>query len=312
MAGMETCPKCAFECAAQAVECPRCGVVFARLEEPAGRPAARVIVTAEGRPEPGRFDATVRKTILTGAILATIVTVLPFPRFVFGYMGTLLHEFGHTVAAWVFGYPAIPAFNFQHGGGVTSIDDRQWPLMLLCFAGLGWLLWRYRSHRPAWPLLAIPAALYLALAVTRVHEIVITFMGHGMELTIAGVFLYRALSGSAVKVALERPLYAFLGLFLVVGEVRFAWGLTTNQQKQIEYGIELSGIPNDWLRIADRLGMELSGVTSAYLLLTPLPVVLALLFFRYRERIFDALNWRLRLDLGGSRLSACEEDPVGV
>jgi len=244
-----------------------------------------------------------KKTMLIGAILAAVVSVLPFPRFVFGYLGTLLHEFGHATAAWAFGYPAIPAFNFQHGGGVTSINDRQWPLVLLLFAGLGWLLWRYRAHRPAWPLLAIPAAVYLALAITGVHEIVITFMGHGMELTIAGVFLYRALSGSAVKVALERPLYAFLGLFLVLGEMRFAWGLTTSQEKRIEYGIELSGIPNDWLRIADRLSMELPTAAGAYLLLTPLPVVLALVFFRYRERIFDALSWRLQLDLGDSRMS---------
>ena len=255
------------------------------------------------RPRLAGMENFPKKTILAGSILAVVVTMLPFPRFVFGYMGTLLHEFGHTVAAWVFGYPAIPAFNFQHGGGVTSINDRQWPLVLLWFAGLGWLLWRYRGHRPAWPLLAIPAAVYLALAVTRVHEIVITFMGHGMELTIAGVFLYRALSGSAVKVAIERPLYAFLGLFLVLGEMRFAWGLTNSQEKRIEYGIELSGIPNDWLRIADRLGMELPTATGAYLLLMPLPVILALLFFRYRERIFDTLSWRLGLDLGDSRLS---------
>jgi len=245
-----------------------------------------------------------KKTMLTGAILAVVVTALPFPRFVFGYMGTLLHEFGHTAAAWMFGYPAIPAFNFQHGGGVTSIEDRQWPLMVLWIAGVAWILWRYRTHRPAWPLLAIPAALYLALAVTRVHEIVITFMGHGMELTIAGVFLYRALSGSAVKVALERPLYAFLGLFLVIGEMRFAWGLANSREKQIEYGIELSGIPNDWLRIADRLGTDLPTATGAYLLLTPIPVVVAFLFFRYRQRIFDTLSRRLRLDLGGSRLPA--------
>jgi hypothetical protein len=246
------------------------------------------------------MDTFPKKTMLTGAILAAGVTAFPFPRFVFGYMGTLLHEFGHTVAAWMFGYPAIPAFNFQHGGGVTSIEERQWPLMLLLLGGLGWLLWRYRLHRPAWPLLAIPSALYVALALTRVHEIVITFMGHGMELTIAGVFLYRALSGSAVKVAIERPLYAFLGLFLILGEMRFAWGLTTSREKQIEYGIELSGIPNDWLRIADRLSTDLPSATGLYLLLTPVPALFAWLFFQYRETILDTIGSRLLLDLGVS------------
>ena len=241
------------------------------------------------------MDKEARKSMLIGAALAVVVTALPFPRFVASYMGTLLHEFGHAVAAWAFGYPAIPAFNFQHGGGVTSIDERQWALMLLWFAGLGWLLWKYRLHKPAWPLLAIPSAVYLALAVTRVHEIVVTFMGHGMVLTIAGVFVYRGLSGSAVKVAIERPLYAFLGLFLVLSEMRFAWGLANNREKQIEYGLELSGIPNDWLRIADRLGMELPSMMSAYLLLTPLPLIFAWLFWRYRDPLIESLARRLNL-----------------
>jgi hypothetical protein len=280
-------------------------VIFARLGGPVGEPVetARVTVTAEGRPEPGRFDTTVKKTVLVGTILAAVVTALPFARFVFGYMGILIHEFGHAVAAWAFGYPAIPAFNFQHGGGVTSIDDRQWPLLLLWIGALGWLLWRYRLHRPSWPLLALPSALYLALAFTRVHEIVITFMGHGMELTIAGVFFYRALSGSAVKVALERPLYAFLGLFLVTHEMGFAWGLATSHEKRVEYGLELCGIPNDWMRIADRLGMDLATATGAYFVLTLVPLVLAVVFFRYRERILDSIGQRLRLDIEGTRLS---------
>lgn len=294
---MGSCAKCGFEASLGASECPRCGVVFARLEETPKRPEPAILVTAESAPQTGRFDGGVLRTLLVGAALAAIVTAIPFTRFVFGYMGTLLHEFGHTAAAWAFGYPAVPAFNFQHGGGVTSIENRQLALMVLWVAALGWLLWRYRLHRPAWPVLAVPVAIYLALAVTRMHEIVITFMGHGMELTIAGVFLYRALSGSAVKIAIERPLYAFLGIFLVFNEMAFAWGLTYSHEKRVEYGIELSGIPNDWLRIADRLGMELSAATGGYLLITPIPVLLAFVFFFWRQRIFDSLAWRLRLDL---------------
>jgi hypothetical protein len=309
---MPNCPKCSFAVTPPAIDCPRCGVVFARLEDRAGRRSPAVVVTAERIAGPGRIDASVRRTLLTGSLLAALVTAFPLSRFVFGYMGILLHEFGHTVAAWLFGYPAVPAFNFAHGGGLTSIEGRQWPVMLLWIAGVCGLLWRYRHHRPAWPLLALPCALYIALAVTRVHEIVITFMGHGMELTIAGVFLYRALSGSAVKHAVEKPLYAFLGLFLVLGEMNFAWGLATNRTRQIEYGISPSGIPNDWLRIADRLGTDLPTATGAYLLVTPIPVLLAFVFFRYRERIFDAIGSRLRLDLDDTRLPARKRDAVGA
>ena len=254
-----------------------------------------------------------QRALWIGALLAAVTWMLPFPRFVLGYLGTLVHEFGHTLAAWLFGYPAIPAFNFQHGGGVTSIDDRQWPLVLLWFIALSWLLWRYRFYRPAWPLLAIPAALYTALSLTRMHEIVITFMGHGMELIIAGIFFYRALSGSAVRVAAERPLYAFLGIFLAFGEARFAHGLSTNAEKRIEYGLELSGIPNDWLRIADRLDTELAPLMGLYLLLTPLPLLIAYFVDRHRETFFPSLAWRLGFsapDLSSERPQAAPAPPL--
>ena len=53
----------------------------------------------------------------------------------------------------------------------------------------------------------------------------ITYMGHGSELVFAGVFLYRAISGSSIKLAAERPLYAMVGSFIVLSDMRFAWGL---------------------------------------------------------------------------------------
>jgi len=35
------------------------------------------------------------------------------------YMRIFFHELGHCVTFWVFGYPAVPAFDFQYGGGMT-------------------------------------------------------------------------------------------------------------------------------------------------------------------------------------------------
>jgi hypothetical protein len=37
------------------------------------------------------------KTLAIGGLLAIVVSVIPFTNFVFGYLGTLVHELGHSV-----------------------------------------------------------------------------------------------------------------------------------------------------------------------------------------------------------------------
>jgi hypothetical protein len=35
------------------------------------------------------------------------------------YMSIFFHEIGHTVTAWFYGYPTVPMFDFEHGGGLA-------------------------------------------------------------------------------------------------------------------------------------------------------------------------------------------------
>lgn len=62
------------------------------------------------------IDNDAWKSLGTGFMIALVALLVPFLGFIFGYLGILVHELGHAVAAWMFGYPAVPAFDFQYGG----------------------------------------------------------------------------------------------------------------------------------------------------------------------------------------------------
>ena len=53
--------------------------------------------------------------LASGLAVAVVAFAFPFSRFVFGYFVTLVHEMGHTLAGWLFGYPSIPALYWRGG-----------------------------------------------------------------------------------------------------------------------------------------------------------------------------------------------------
>lgn len=67
--------------------------------------------------------------------------------FVLSPLVTFLHEFGHAVAAWLLGCPAIPAFDFVYGGGITHHGEFRLPLAILM--GCAWAL-RHDSASLDW------------------------------------------------------------------------------------------------------------------------------------------------------------------
>ncbi len=245
---MPTCPKCGFE-ADGARECARCGVVFARwrgaLAALAHETVPALAVQPEAQPElallEGSFGADVPRAraapsidragwIAYGGGLAGALLVLGFPlaRAALSGMTTLVHEMGHAAFGWLFGYPSIPAFDFRYGGGVTLQQDRS-SLLVAAVLGAGlYGAWALRAHAALRNVLVALLALYLPLAVTGAHEVVIVAMGHGGELFFATLFLHRALSGRGCTLEAERPLYGLLGWFLVLSDAVFTWQLRTS------------------------------------------------------------------------------------
>ncbi|MCB1058253.1 MAG: zinc ribbon domain-containing protein, partial [Acidobacteria bacterium] len=223
---MSTCPRCGHELEAPAAECSACGVIFARLREAADRPP-RVPVARPPKVSLGSF--------LAGLGIAAVFVAIGPLRFVFSYLVILIHELGHTAFAWLFGYPTIPALDFRYGGGVSLHGERSSLLLFLIALALGYaarLLWPY----PGWRWLGLGVAGFWGLAIlTDFDDAIILVMGHGLELVVAGLFLYRALTGRSLRTPAERPAYAFAGWFIVLYDLRFAWQLATDPDHRTVY-----------------------------------------------------------------------------
>jgi hypothetical protein len=232
------------------------------------------------------MDREALKSLAIGLGLAVGILLVPFLRFVLGYLTILVHELGHAVAGWLFGYPSIPAFDFRYGGGVTGHESRQLPIVIAVLGALGYAIWYCRRHRLAAAIAGAATALYALAAFTPLHQALITFMGHGSELVFAGIFLYRAISGSAIKHAVERPLYAMVGFFIVLSDMRFAWGLIHDAGARAAYEeAKGGGHWMDFSLLAERhLQMELATVAGLFWLACLIPPLAAWLVYS-RKRI---------------------------
>jgi hypothetical protein len=241
--------------------------------------------------EAERVDRQGYQSILGGAGLAAAVVFLPFFAFISFLLHplvTLVHELGHTLAGWLYGYPSIPAFDFVYGGGVTLHQDRQWLLTGLWLAAFAWLLYFFRRNPGTLLVISSLAGAYIITAATSWHEAMVIAMGHGGELLFATVFLYRAWGGTSLVHALERPIYAFAGFYIQFYDLRFAFELLTSQAARLDYeDAKGGGHWMDFSRLADEFfGGRFLLVVLAFFVACLLPPLIAWLLHRYRP------HWR--------------------
>jgi hypothetical protein len=221
--------------------------------------------------------------LIAGAVLAGCILPLSFASYVFSYFGVLVHEMGHALAGWFFGYPSIPAFDFVYGGGITSYTERAPLLAAIAQGALLWLAWIFRRNPPSLLLALAVAGLYALAAWTPLHDPVITAMGHGAELIVAGVFLHRAASGRACHHGAERVAYGFVGWFVTFDNLRFARRLVTSpfhremyeQAKGGGHWMDFSVLAEQYLRV------PLESVALAFFGLCLLAPALAILANHY-------------------------------
>ncbi|MDA8016309.1 MAG: hypothetical protein MPN21_02575 [Thermoanaerobaculia bacterium] len=233
-----------------------------------------------------------RGVLTVGFVAAAVVLAVPFLGFVFSYLGILIHETGHTLTAWLFGYPAVPAFDFRYGGGVSIYQTRSSAVLLVLALGALWALWT-AWQLPRWRrVVATVLGLWVLLIVTPLHQMTILAMGHGFELMVAGLFLYKAASGRGFEIEAERPAYAFAGWFLVLFNARFAWRLVASPEQRQLYGAAKGG--GHWMDFSvlarDFLGISLQAVSGLYLVLVLTTPLLAFLAARRADRWRDALE----------------------
>ncbi len=234
---------------------------------------------------PTPIDAAGWKTLIASFILAGLLIASQQLTFLISPLLIIIHELGHASVAWLFGYAAIPAFDFTYGGGVTMQTNDRIPLLLFGIGcGFAYLCYRYRQNDLTSRVLLGGAIGYGICAFTPIHHILIVAMGHGFELLFAGIFLYRALSGWGCWHSIERPLYGMLGLFIVFYDIRFACKLLTDAEERALYELGKGGIlDNDFTRLAiDYFHVDLSRVVMVFLLGSLATPIVTFLVFRYR------------------------------
>lgn len=272
---------------------PECGEARALLEgfarresDAAGRieldTSPEVLEAVRRKPERVERDAWL--SLLAGSAAGALFCAVPSLNFILQYLAILIHEAGHAIAGWLLGFPSLPALNFMHGGGVTlhfNESPSYW-IVGLVYLALGGLVYLLREERHKMAVAAGCLVLYAVVAHTRLSQLAILFMGHGAELAVAGIFLYKAISGGLVSAG-ERPIYAFCGAYLLFHSLVFGWQLQFDPSFRADYYNPASGIENDFVLIAGILRMPLAAAGRAFFALSFLPLPAALLVYRYRR-----------------------------
>jgi hypothetical protein len=287
------CPKCGAAAPAGSLECPVCGVIFAKLA--GGRPSLRIApyVIEEERIADGRIGASEMKVLGFGLAAALAAYAIPFTRFVLSALVTLFHEFGHAVAGWIFGHASLPAFDLVYGGGITHYGQFRIPIAAAVGLGLLWLGWLFRENRVSLTIVAIVFALWL-FVVTREwrREIVMASAGHLSESILAGILFYKALAGVGWRAPeFERPLGAFVAFFVQIHSMAFAWKLTHDAgfldwYRQGKGGALMNDLEVIALDLQIWLGLSpgIEGVAKGLLLFSVVPFVVALVWYFERAR----------------------------
>jgi len=242
--------------------------------------------------KPQSIDREGWTAIASGIGLALLVLASQQVTFLLSPMITLVHELGHTLTNWIFGYPAIPAFDFLHGGGVTFQTQRLSFLIGLVYCGFGYLFYVYwHNYLTARVLLGI-AVSYTVCAFTGIHDFLVVSMGHGFELMFAGIFIARAISGYGCRYSIERPLYAMLGAYMTIYDIRFSGQLIFDKTTRAIYEQGKGGvIDHDLVRIArDVFQVDLTVTASAMLLATVLMPLVVWWIYRYWPWIVYGIN----------------------
>lgn len=241
-------------------------------------------------PEPQTLDRTGWIMLIVGPIVALACFAFFWLWWTLVTFKTLVHEMGHAILGWLFGYPSFPAFDVIWGGGVTLHTGRSIILSMLIYAGFAGLFWVYRKNHATLIVLAALVILYSVAAFTSIHSVLILFMGHGTELVIAGWFIYRSLSGRAVIHAAERPLYGIIGFFIVFSNISMAYKLLTNVYYREDYLSAKGGdLDMDFSVIAlDYLHSDMTSVVIVFFICCLLCLALSFLAFRYMEYLHSA------------------------
>lgn len=207
-------------------------------------------------------------------------------------MAVFFHEIGHTLFAWMFGIPAFPIFDFEHGGGFSiQIAERSWggQIVIWAFEAYGLYYFKDRLHPMAFNSLAVFFTIFALVGMTDYTEDVILFMGHGTVAILGGFMLARGIYGVFLTRPSERWLNVFVGGFFISDQIRMCNALLHDIAFQMQYESQKGGHGfGDLTRIAaNHYPWTQDGVAIAMMAFTvgvgfAIPISIGYLVNRYR------------------------------
>lgn len=305
---MIDCPKCGFENLSDVFECARCGIIFERFhaqrerrhddhdaifEAPSEEPAVRgtlytppdpsLVVEPEIAAYPLELDDSGKQALMVGAVLGILGYIIPIFRWILQYMITLVHEMGHAGMSWFLGFPAIPAFDFVYGGGVTMHQDRSYMLCLAIMVLISVPFAKgYKQPRVVGTWIVV-LGIWCLMAFTGFTEVLFLTMGHGAEVLWVILCVYRGLSGWGVVQAMERPLYIMLAVNTWIHGLVFGAKLMVSESFKASYGAAKGG--GNWMdfdRLGFQTGLGLELVAAIYFMTMLIALPFAIWLFAYQ------------------------------
>jgi hypothetical protein len=293
-------------------------VIFAKLAEaeafPHMHPRPEKPLPADTAPDAfdeggivrdGRIGAKELKILGIGLVLAIIVYAVPFTRFVMSALVTLFHELGHAVVAWSLGIPALPAFDFTYGGGITSYGQFHLSIALLIAGGFAWLAYRFRRNWKTLVVLAVIAGVWLFFVSSEWRrDLACASGGHISEFVLSAIFFYMALAGVGFRIPeIERPLGAFIAFFAQIHSIGFALKLRSDPDflewyRQGKGGMLMNDLESIALDLRIHFGTRstIESVAGALLLLPVLLFAVALVWYFYRAHVHRLMRSLLALE----------------
>jgi hypothetical protein len=215
------------------------------------------------------------------------------------YMTTFFHELGHAVMFWFYGYIALPHFDFQDGGGLTTpLTNQLLILHLALYAFLGWWAWtRWRDNRIMQGVCLAIGLFHLATAHNQVHEILWVFAGPLAQVLVGGILLFRAWLDTP-PTQFERFLSAGFGFAMIFMVLIDSWALIHNDVWRLVY-FEQKGAHayGDFDRIADITDIRFSVIIWFWMSLGVLALILPAISFKWCRQIIDFINWNTDIDV---------------
>lgn len=296
------CPKCKSVQNDANTQCAQCGIVFSKFYAQQADPDYRQKIRQRQRRKyhTSNVDPAGWKYIFIGVSTGIVLTFMDmwFVNMTLGILVTLIHEMGHTVMAWIFGIPAIPAFDFMHGGGLTINFQQETTLLVAIYAFGLFLAYTYRNNFQTLLIIIGLGCLHAISIMTSLSNILILFMGHGVELLIAALFIYRSLTNTSIIHSIERPLYSILGFYIIFHDIAFSWKLINDAGYRVEYEAQKGGYHfGDFSRIAEQyLHVDMSSVAAFFLLCSLIIPILAILTWRHHEQLLNWIDERLQFE----------------